>query len=229
MIARVVCFDLYGTLLDFASLDEEVGQHGIPRPSEFVAAWRRKQIEYAWSGSLSQNYRDFDEITANALEFVASGLGIELDAITRAALVDAWRGLPAFPDVVPALRALSAHGVPLAVLTNGTSFSANSALANAGLRPYISDLLSVERVRVYKPDPRVYAMATERFTCAPREVVFVSSNGWDAYGAARFGFRVAWVNRGGHAPEVLAPAPETTIRTLAELEPFVLGVLAAVR
>ena len=229
MIARVVCFDLYGTLLDYHALEGAVAEHGIPLPDQFVAAWRRKQIEYTWLASLAQSYRDFDELTANALEQVSAQMGLGLDLVTRAALVDAWRALPVFPDVMAALRALAQHGVPLAVLTNGTSYSANNALANAGLRAQFSELLSVERVRVYKPDPRAYAMATERFSCAPREVVFVSSNGWDAYGATRFGFRVAWVNRNDHSPETLGATAEATIGSLADLEPFVTGSLAAAR
>ncbi len=111
--------------------------------------------------------------------------------------------------------------MPLAVLTNGTLASANAALEHAGLRALLDDVLSVEAVRCYKPDPRVYHLALERFACTPREIAFVSSNGWDAAGAASFGFRVAWCNRAGAAPERLSPGPEATLAGLGELEAFV--------
>ena len=125
--------------------------------------------------------------------------------------------MPAYSDVVPALGALSARGVPLAVLTNGTLRSANAALEAAGMRELLTDVLSVEAVRTYKPDPRVYALVTARFGCGPHDVVFVSSNPWDAWGGARFGFRVAWCNRARSAPESLTPPPETTLNGLPEL------------
>jgi 2-haloacid dehalogenase len=129
--------------------------------------------------------------------------------------------MPAYDDVAPALAALAARNVPLAVLTNGTPASADAALERAGVRGLLAAVLSVDAVRAFKPDPRVYALVTERFACAPREVVFVSSNAWDAWGAAQFGFRVAWCNRARNAPETLHPSPETTLAGLHELAPFV--------
>ena len=97
----------------------------------------------------------------------------------------------------------------------------DAALEHAGVRALLADVLSVEAVRAYKPDPRVYELATERFACAPRDIIFVSSNAWDAWGAARFGFRVAWCNRAGNKPEPLTPAPETTLASLHELDAWV--------
>lgn len=129
--------------------------------------------------------------------------------------------MPAFDDVAPALAALNGRRIPLAVLTNGTPSSANEALETAGVRRLLSDVLSVESVRAYKPDPRVYALVTSRFACAPDEVVFVSSNPWDAWGAARFGFRVAWCNRSRSVPEALQPAPGVMLSGLHELAAFV--------
>ncbi len=129
--------------------------------------------------------------------------------------------MPLFGDVAPALKALATRGIPLAVLTNGTPSSANRALESAGVRARFADVLSVESVRAYKPDPRVYELATNRFACTPSAVVFVSSNAWDAWGAQRFGFRVAWCNRGAYASEALDPAPETALAGLHELDGFV--------
>jgi 2-haloacid dehalogenase len=221
--ARVaaVVFDLYGTLLSIESMRAYAAQAGVADEAAFVADWRHKQLEYAFLTSLANEYRDFDELTALALDYTCAQRGAALDAAARTALARAWRVMPAFGDVAPALRALHSHDIPLAVLTNGTPDSANAALEHAGVRELLADVVSVESARAYKPDPRVYALVTARFGCAPNEVVFVSSNGWDAWGAACFGFRVAWCNRAGNAPEALVPPPDTTLAGLHELAAFV--------
>lgn len=221
MHVAAVVFDLYGTILDIDAMREAVARAGLADEAAFVRDWRRKQLDYALLTALGQAYRSFDELTALALEHTCAERRIAPNATTCAALVDAWRSLPAYDDVAPALRALAARGIARAVLTNGTSSSADAALRSAGVRDLLVDVLSVETVRTYKPDPQVYAVATQRFDCAPREIVFVSSNGWDAWGAARYGFRVAWCNRAKHPPEMLLPAPEATLSGLHELDAFV--------
>ncbi len=219
-IAAVV-FDLYGTLLAIDSMRMHCAAAGVRDPGPFVAEWRRKQLEYAFLTTLANVYRDFDELTADALAFTCAQFDVALNAGVQRALTDAWRTMPAYGDVALVLQALAARDIPLAVLTNGTPSSANAALAHAGVRELLADVLSVDSVRAYKPDPRVYALATARFACAPGEIVFVSSNAWDAWGAVAFGFRVAWCNRGGNPAETLSPAPETTLAGLHELPAFV--------
>lgn len=221
MRVAAAVFDLYGTMLAIDAMRAHVADAGVADADAFVASWRRKQIEYAHLTSMGHAYRDFDVLTALALEHTCAHYRAVLAVDVRARLVQAWRTLPAYDDVAPALRALAARGIPLAVLTNGTAASANAALEHAGVRVLLADVLSVETVRAYKPDPRVYALATDRFACAPREIVFVSSNAWDAWGASHFGFRVAWCNRFDQVPETLTPAPEATLTSLHELEAFV--------
>lgn len=217
MAARAVVFDLYGTLLRLEGLADAAAAAGAPDPAAFVTAWRRKQIEYAWISSLGNAFRDFDELTALALEHTCAQIGVPLDAIGRARLFEAASLLPAHPDARDALQALHARGIPLAVLTNGVRTSAVAALDHAGILDLFSAVLSVETVRVYKPDPRVYTIATDHFACAPFEIAFVSSNAWDAWGASHFGFRVLWCNRSGATPDLLTPAPAITLTSLAEL------------
>lgn len=221
MTVAAVVFDLYGTILTIESMRTHVAAAGIPDAGTFVADWRRKQLEYAFLTSLANAYRDFDELTALALDFTCTNRTVTLDANARAQLVAAWRTMPAYDDVAPALHALGARDVPCAVLTNGTPAAARSALSAAGVLDMLAAVLSVDAVRAFKPDPRVYALVTARFACSPGEIVFVSSNPWDAWGAANFGFRVAWCNRAGAAPEALAPAPRTMLRGLHELAAFV--------
>jgi 2-haloacid dehalogenase len=221
MGVAAVVFDLYGTLLSIDTMRMHVAAAGVPDPAPFVAEWRRKQLEYTFLTTLANVYRDFDELTADALAFTCAQHDVALTAATQRALTDAWRTMPAHGDVASALQALAAKSIPLAVLTNGTLSSANAALERAGVRALLTEVLSVDSVRAYKPDPRVYALATARFTCAPAEIVFVSSNAWDAWGAASFGLRVAWCNRARGVAETLSPAPEVTLAGLHELPAFV--------
>jgi 2-haloacid dehalogenase len=219
-VAAVV-FDLYGTLLAIDSMQTHVAAARVRDPISFVADWRRKQLEYAFLTSMGNAYRDFDDLTLDALAFTCDHREVELDSSVMRELADAWRTMPAHGDVVPVLQGLAARNVPLAVLTNGTPSSANAALEHAGVRGLLTDVLSVDSVRAYKPDPRVYALVTARFACMPRDIVFVSSNSWDVWGAAAFGFRVAWCNRTRSTFEVLRPLPETTLAGLGELPAFV--------
>ena len=221
MAVAAVVFDLYGTLLAIDSMQTHVAAASVRNPGAFVADWRRKQLEYAFLTTMANAYRDFDELTKDALAFTCEQREVELDSSRMRELADAWRTMPAYGDVAAVLQALAAQDIPLAVLTNGTPSSANTALEHAGVRGLLTDVLSVDSVRAYKPDPRVYALATARFACAPREIVFVSSNAWDAWGAAAFGFRVAWCNRTNSTFEILRPLPETTLAGLHELPAFV--------
>lgn len=221
MAVAAVVFDLYGTILGIESMAAHVAAAGVDDPAAFVADWRRKQLEYTFLTTLAQAYRDFDELTALALDVTCAQRGAPLAAGAREDLVAAWQTMPAYDDVAPALRALVERNLPRAVLTNGTLASARAALRAAGVLDLLSAVLSVEAVRAFKPDPAVYALATARFACAPSEIVFVSSNPWDAWGAAQFGFRVAWCNRHGNAPEALTPAPAAELRGLDELAAFV--------
>jgi 2-haloacid dehalogenase len=227
MAVKAVVFDLYGTILNIDSMRTHVSAAGIADADAFVAYWRRKQLEYAFLTTIAGSYRDFDDLTLRSLVHSCPQHGYALDQDRIRDLAGAWRTMPAYPDVAPALESLAARGVPLAVLTNGTPLSANAALEHAGVRHLLADVLSVEAVRAYKPDPRVYALATERFACAPGEIVFVSSNGWDAWGATQAGFNVAWCNRAQNAHDALAntgrivPKTEQVLTGLHELEAFV--------
>jgi 2-haloacid dehalogenase len=223
-----VVFDLYGTLLDIDALGTNVAAAGVEDADGFVAYWRRKQLEYAFLRTIAGQYLDFDAVTLHALMHACKQRRIVLADRHLADLTAAWLTMPAYADVVPALQSLSARGTPIAVLTNGTLVSANAALEHAGVRHLLADVLSVEAVQAYKPDRRVYALATERFGCEPAEIAFVSSNGWDAWGASEFGFSVAWCNRAGHAAEYLGSLGNTArttavLRGLHELDGFVEG------
>ena len=223
MTQRAVVFDMYGTLLRIESVAAHAARAGAFDPDAFVAAWRATQLRYSLLCTVADAYRPFDEITALALEQTLAESGLALKQAQREALLQAWQSLPAYVDVAPALRALRQRGLATAVLTNGTRASATTLLERAGIHGLLDDVLSVEAVRVYKPHPRVYALATERFGCAPGAIVFVSSNGWDAWGGAHFGLDAVWCNRGGRPAEHLVPAARAALGGLDELEAFIAG------
>lgn len=193
---KAAVFDAYGTLLDVHSA---VARHTATlgdKAAPLSALWRSKQLEASWILSATGAYEDFWSITDRALGHAMQAHGLS-DPALRSALLSAYRELGAYPDAAPALRALRAKGLATAILSNGTPGMLAAAVEAGALGPLLDDVLSVHPLRRYKPDRRVYALATERFGCQPHEVAFVSSNAWDAYGAARFGFRVFWVNRAG--------------------------------
>ena len=211
-----VVFDLFGTLLDIASL-RDVAANVTDDPAAFVATWREKQIAYSFASAIMGLHEDFDAVTGHALRYTAAKFGVTLDLLRRKRLADAWYNLQPYDDVGPALRALGANGIRCAVLTNGTPETAASAIGNAGIAALLDAVLSVESAGVFKPDRRVYALVTDRYQTTPERLMFVTSNGWDATGAAAFGMRVAWCNRSGVPAETFGPPPEWTIDSLQAL------------
>lgn len=217
---RAAVFDAYGTLLD---VHAAVGRHAATlgaKAAPLSALWRSKQLEATWILSASGTYEDFWSITNRALGHAMQAHGVAHPAL-RAALLSAYRELDAYPDAAPALQALRAAGLRTAILSNGTPEMLAAAADAGSLAPLLDAVLSVHPLRRYKPDGRVYALATERFGCQPHEIAFVSSNAWDAYGAARFGFRVFWVNRSAAPVEYwLDDLAEAVLPDLAALPPF---------
>ena len=201
-VIRAVVFDAYGTLLD---VHAAMGRHAArlgPDWQRMSAEWRAKQIEYTWVRSLagSAHHRDFWTLTQEALAFVAARYNVS-DKALLADLLQAYRRLDAYPEAVSVLTALRDRGVARGILSNGEPGMLSDAVRSAGIAELLDHVLSVEDVGVFKPDPRVYRLVTERFGLAAGDIGFVSSNPWDAFGAVSFGFQVYWVNRSGQPDE----------------------------
>ena len=164
MKVEAVVFDLFGTLLDIASLRTLVANLlGKKNADAVVQRWRDKQIAYSFAATLMDRYDDFDTMTARSLDYVLAALDIDADAETRTKLCDGWLELRPYPDATLALEAFRSKGVRTAVLTNGTLATAKRALANSGLDSLLNDVWSVDEVRKFKPAPQVYALACMRF------------------------------------------------------------------
>jgi 2-haloacid dehalogenase len=215
-------FDAYGTLFDVHSAVGRGGGALGDKAGPVSALWRQKQLEYTWLRSLMGAYVDFWQVTGEGLDYALAANGVA-DAELRQRLMDLYLSLDAYPDVPPALDRLRAGGRKTAILSNGAPSMLRAAVETAGLGARLDAVLSVDELRVFKPDPRVYQLAVDRLGVEAGRICFVSTNGWDAAGAAHFGFKVAWLNRFGQQPERLPGTPAAVIETLAGL-PGLLGL-----
>ena len=213
---KAVVFDAYGTLFDWASAAEQARDVLGERWRELAETWRAKQLQYTWLRSLQGRHADFLAVTADALDFALAGLGLE-GAGLRARLLALYERVEAYPDAAETLARLRAAGRATAILSNGTPAMLAAAVEHARLGSLLDSVLSVEAAGIYKPHPSVYALATARLGLPAERILFVSANGWDAFAAKAFGFRVAWCNRGGQPPERLPERPDVEIGALAEV------------
>jgi 2-haloacid dehalogenase len=219
---RACVFDAYGTLFDFASAAADCREIEPGERAALTALWRDKQLQYTWLRSLQGRYVDFWQVTGEALDFALDSLELERPGL-RDRLMGLYRTLSPFPEVAGVLGALRRAGFATAILSNGSPSMLQDAVAGAGLNGLLDAVLSVEAVRVFKTDRKVYQYALDRLGVTAQQVSFQSSNAWDAHAAADFGMRVVWCNRYGQRRERLPGAPDIEIRTLDEL-PALLGV-----
>lgn len=215
-------FDAYGTLFDTAAAVRRCADGLGARAEDLTRLWRSKQLEYTWLRSLRGDYVDFWHVTGESLDYALAASRLD-DPLLRGRLMEAYLTLAPFADARDTLAALKAAGVRTAILSNGSPSMLTAAVDGAGLATLLDAVLSVDAVRVYKPHPSVYRLACERFSTTPERLAFVSANAWDASGAALFGFRVVWLNRGGGLFDPLPGRPEAEIASLAAL-PACLGV-----
>ncbi|MFN7085289.1 MAG: haloacid dehalogenase type II [Burkholderiales bacterium] len=219
MKCTALVFDAYGTLLDVNSVAGSCEKLFPGQGAALSRLWRAKQLEYTWLRSLMGRYEDFAQITADALRHACSALDLKLESPHVLRLMDAYDRLAPFPDAIETLQQL-AH-CKRAILSNGSPSMLNAAVENAHLAPHLDAILSVDEIRVYKPDPRAYRLAVERLGVAQADIGFVSANYWDAAGAKSFGFSVFWINRRGNRPDVLGSLPDVVVDKLADLPSLV--------
>lgn len=217
---KAIAFDLYGTLFDVHSVVDRCDEQFPGRGREISTVWRQKQLEYTWLRSLMNRYVTFEQATEDALRYTCRYLGLNLSDAACSTLCKAYLRLQPFKEVPDALRELRRRGLKLAVLSNGSPHSIGAVVGNAGLRAEFDHLLSVDPVRVYKPDDRAYALAEQAFELTRSSILFVSSNAWDATGARYFGFPTCWINRGGSIFEEMGQAPDWQLRGLDGVPPL---------
>jgi 2-haloacid dehalogenase len=211
-------FDAYGTLLDVNGAARiaaaEPGGAVLAQVWPGLSAnWRRKQLEYTWLRTCAGKHADFEQVTAEALDWAMAAAGIA-DDVLRARLMALYRTLPPFPEAKALLATLRKRGVTTGILSNGTPAMLDAAITAAGLAESFDAVLSVEAVGSFKPYPTVYDLVCARFGGTPSDVLFVSSNGWDAAAAAGYGFRTVWVNRTGDPVDRLWATPDLILSDL---------------
>jgi 2-haloacid dehalogenase len=213
-----VVLDAYGTLFDVSAaaraLAEAPGNAAFAKVWVQVANdWRLKQLQYSWLRAITGEYCDFWQVTQDGLDWALARVGMEESGLREALLGLYWE-LRAYPEVPAMLAALKAGGKTTAILSNGSPAMLDGAVSSAGVGGFLDAVLSVEEVGNFKPDARVYDLVGARFGCARDEVLFVSSNGWDAASAARYGFTTLWVNRAGEPVDRLPGRPAHMARDL---------------
>jgi len=212
---KALVFDAYGTLFDVHSVIATCNQHFPEQGPALSKAWRAKQLEYTWLRSLMGRYEDFWQVTEAALVFACKTLNLPCPPATRAELMEAYLHLDPYPEVLQSLKALSNY--PLGILSNGSPRMLQAAVESAGLRGIFSQVLSVDTVKIYKPGPRVYELASQKMGVAASAIGFVSSNSWDVIGAKAAGLWTCWVNRSGAPEDELGFPPDARANTLADL------------
>lgn len=222
MTITTCIFDAYGTLFDVSAAARraagEPGRQALaacwPRLSE---SWRQKQLSYSWLRAITGAHADFWTVTQDALDWALEAEGLSGDTALRARLLDLYRELDAYPEVPAMLAALKSAGLATGILSNGSPGMLETATASAGIGAHLDALLSVESVGIFKPAAAVYDLVGQQFGCTPSQVLFVSSNGWDAAGATGYGFRTAWVNRAGDPVDRLPWRPDTILSDLTTI------------
>jgi 2-haloacid dehalogenase len=215
-MSSIFVFDAYGTLFDVHAAIGRFRAEAGPEADRMSEIWRTKQLEYSWTLTLAGRYQDFWVLTEQALDFALERVP-SVDKGLKPKLLDAYFQLDAFPDARAALRALKDKGRKTGILSNGSPAMLKGAVDAAGIAGDLDGVLSVDAVKMYTPQPEVYRLVTDHFKCEINDVTFVSSNRWDIAGAAAYGFRALWINRGKAPDEYPDLPPARVLRRLDEL------------
>lgn len=215
-------FDAYGTLFDVAAAARQAAAepefpHLQDSWAELANHWRLKQLQYSWLRAITDAHCGFWQVTQDGLDWALEATGLAGDHKLRKRLLDLYWRLQAYPEVPAMLAALKAAGMNTAILSNGSPDMLDGAVQSAGIGAHLDDVLSVESVGIFKPDARVYDLVGQRFGCQKDEVLFVSSNGWDAASAAGYGFTTAWVNRAAEPMDRLPWSAQHVLNDLTSI------------
>lgn len=217
---RAVLFDAYGTLFDVYSVGL-LAEQLFPGKGEALAAlWRDKQIDYTRLLTMSGRYKPFWDLTRAGLRYAALKLKLNMDAAAEDRLMNQYRHLSAFPENREVLAELQRRGITAGILSNGDPDMLAVATKSAGFDGLLAHVLSVHGVQRFKTDAAAYALGPQALNLPARDILFVSSNGWDAIGATWFGYTTLWVNRASAPLEQLGTEPTRTGSSLRDALDF---------
>lgn len=221
---KALAFDAYGTLFDVFSVTALCEQLFPGKGNALAQLWRVKQLQYSMMRSLMGRHKDFWQLTGDGLLYASKSLKLDLTADKRKRLMDAYLSLAAFPDVKPGLEALKKQRLQLAILSNGEPKMLEAAAKSAGIADLLDNIISVEDVRIFKPSPRVYNLGPERMKVSNPELGFISSNSWDAAGAASAGLITFWIQRSAaEPPEELGFDADRIVSAITDLPSLLRG------
>jgi 2-haloacid dehalogenase len=226
MSIKACVFDAYGTLFDVtAAAREAAAEPTFPELADkwqtLAALWRDKQLNYTWLRAVTGDHTDFWQVTGDGLDWALEATGLHGNPDLRERLLQLYWSLSAFAEVPEMLQRLRAAGLQTAILSNGSPDMLNGAVSSAGLSGQFDAVLSVQDVGIFKPSGKVYQLVETVLGAKPSEVIFVSSNGWDASCATSFGFETVWVNRTGLPMDRLSGKPKHILSDLKELPELV--------
>ncbi len=211
-------FDVYGTLVDPLEMNQHLHHFVGDKAEHFAELWRSKQIEYAFRRGLMNKYETFGVCTKHALLFAMHTLKVDLSAQNQEQLIEDYQNLQAFPDVIPGLSALKSQGYTLVAFSNGVESTVRTLLERAGVLTHLDGVVSVDDLKTFKPDPKVYAYLARRLNHPMDETWLVSSNSWDVIGAKSAGLKSAWLQR--QPDKVFDPweiSPDLIVPSIEEL------------
>jgi len=221
---KLIAFDAYGTLFDVYSMGALVEELFPGNGVALALMWRDRQIEYTRlvtmsdpNPSGSKHYIPFWDLTIRSLRYVCKRMDLELSAANEKRLMDQYAKLTGFADSLSVLKAIKEKGIATAILSNGSREMLTTVVESNGLKPYLDQVVTVEEVRLFKTAPQAYELLLQAFPVQKNEVLFVSSNAWDALAAKWFGYDVFWVNRLGHPFEEIGEKPNYEGKSLSEV------------
>ncbi len=221
---KLIAFDAYGTLFDVYSMGLLAEELFPGNGSALALMWRDRQIEYTRLVTMSdpnpggsKYYLPFWDLTIRSLRYVCKRMDLELSSVNEKRLMDQYAKLTGFPDSLNVLKTIKERGIATGILSNGSREMLATVVQSNGLEPYLDKVVTIEEVRLFKTAPQAYELLLKAFPVQKHEVLFVSSNAWDALAAKWFGFDVFWVNRLGHPFEEIGEKPTYEGKSLTEV------------
>jgi 2-haloacid dehalogenase len=213
--SKAIVFDAYGTLFDVNSAAEKSKDKIGNKWENFANFWRTTQLEYTWLRSLMKKHKNFWQITEDSLD--KSMETFQIDKSLRNDLLSLYKELSPYPEVKNVLENLKKKSFKLAILSNGTPELLNHLVKSSDLENLFDDIFSVEEVKIYKPDPKVYDIPVNKYKVSKGEITFLSANTWDVSGAGNYGYNSIWVNRNNSVFDKLDYKPKNEIKNLKQL------------
>ena len=212
---KAIIFDAYGTLFDVNSAAEKSKNKIGDKWEAFANYWRTTQLEYTWLRSLMHRHKDFWQITEDSLDKSMKVFNINKDMKTE--LLNLYKKLSPFSEVKETLENLKKKEMKLSILSNGTPELLNTLVVSNKLDTIFDDIFSIEEVKIYKPDSKVYDLPVNKYKIKPNEIIFLSANTWDVSGGGNYGYNSVWVNRNNTVFDNLDYKPFKEIKSLQQL------------